>query len=252
MPGFAFSGDTSMGGASANAYRVYIATDRDCVNIVFRGDVVGSPAYAPRVFDAAYAETRRTTGRAAVSGTTTGRPAGTTGRSPASQIGFGWYRELARPRRASGRLHRRPYRVRGVKPGIPAGPRAMNWSRHPRSLVVAKPTFKIVVARLSELARVEPLLAVARDAVGRRAGPARHDLAQLGADVVEPDAVVRRDALREAAVDELAVARAAAAPRRRSAGTRCPRGSRGRRGSPRAAGRTSRSRRPRTSRSSRR
>ena len=53
-PGFAFGGDRGgpldwAGGAPAELYRLYIATDRDCVNIVFRGAVVGSPAYAPRM-----------------------------------------------------------------------------------------------------------------------------------------------------------------------------------------------------------
>jgi hypothetical protein len=47
MPGFAFSGDVGVGGTSS-FYRVYIATDRDCLNIVYRGAIVGSPAYAPR------------------------------------------------------------------------------------------------------------------------------------------------------------------------------------------------------------
>ena len=36
------------GGTPAEFFRVYIATDEDCVNIVYRGAVVGSPAYAPR------------------------------------------------------------------------------------------------------------------------------------------------------------------------------------------------------------
>jgi hypothetical protein len=52
-PGFAFSGDSGglmdyNGGAPAELFRVYIATDEDCVNIVYRGAIVGSPAYAPR------------------------------------------------------------------------------------------------------------------------------------------------------------------------------------------------------------
>jgi hypothetical protein len=52
-PGFAFSGDSGglmdyNNGAPAELFRVYIATDEDCVNIVYRGAVVGSPAYAPR------------------------------------------------------------------------------------------------------------------------------------------------------------------------------------------------------------
>jgi hypothetical protein len=48
MPAFAFSGDVSLSGTYAELYRVYVATDRDCVNIVFRSAIVGSPAYAPR------------------------------------------------------------------------------------------------------------------------------------------------------------------------------------------------------------
>ena len=52
-PGFVFSGDSGgpmdyNGGAPAELFRVYVATDEDCVNIVYRGAVVGSPAYAPR------------------------------------------------------------------------------------------------------------------------------------------------------------------------------------------------------------
>ena len=52
-PGFAFGGDSGgpldyNGGAPAELFRVYIATDEDCVNIVYRGAIVGSPAYAPR------------------------------------------------------------------------------------------------------------------------------------------------------------------------------------------------------------
>ena len=37
-----------MSGSPAELFRVYIATDVDCVNIVYRGAIVGSPAYAPR------------------------------------------------------------------------------------------------------------------------------------------------------------------------------------------------------------
>ena len=33
-----------MGGAAAELFRVYVATDKDCVNIVYRGAIVGSPA----------------------------------------------------------------------------------------------------------------------------------------------------------------------------------------------------------------
>jgi hypothetical protein len=47
MPGFAFTGDVGINGTS-DMFRVYISTDRDCVNIVYRSAVIGSPAYAPR------------------------------------------------------------------------------------------------------------------------------------------------------------------------------------------------------------
>ena len=53
MPAFTWTGTS--GDASGvfwpttpELWRVYVATDRDCVNVVFRGAVVGSPAYAPR------------------------------------------------------------------------------------------------------------------------------------------------------------------------------------------------------------
>ncbi len=49
MPAFVYSGNTSFSGLADQLYRVYVSTDRDCVNIVFRGAVVGSPAYAPRL-----------------------------------------------------------------------------------------------------------------------------------------------------------------------------------------------------------
>ena len=48
MPAFVYSGDTGSDGVKESLYRVYVSTDRDCVNIVFRGAVVGGPAYAPR------------------------------------------------------------------------------------------------------------------------------------------------------------------------------------------------------------
>jgi hypothetical protein len=48
MPAFSYSGDVGADGTSTELYRVYVATDRDCVNVVFRGAVVGGPAYAPR------------------------------------------------------------------------------------------------------------------------------------------------------------------------------------------------------------
>jgi hypothetical protein len=47
-PGFSFTGNTGSNGLAGRLFRVYVATDRQCVNIVFKGAVVGSPAYAPR------------------------------------------------------------------------------------------------------------------------------------------------------------------------------------------------------------
>jgi hypothetical protein len=47
MPGFAFTGNVGVGG-TGSMFRVYISTDKDCINIVYRGAIVGSPAYAPR------------------------------------------------------------------------------------------------------------------------------------------------------------------------------------------------------------
>jgi hypothetical protein len=48
MPAFVYGGDTGVDGIKTALYRVYVATDHDCVNIVFRGAVTGGPAYAPR------------------------------------------------------------------------------------------------------------------------------------------------------------------------------------------------------------
>ena len=47
-PAFVYAGDTATNGLTGSLYRVYVATDKQCVNIVFTGSVVGSPAYAPR------------------------------------------------------------------------------------------------------------------------------------------------------------------------------------------------------------
>jgi hypothetical protein len=49
MPGFAFTGNRSgYNGVTTELYRVYVFSDRDCLNVVYTGAVVGSPAYAPR------------------------------------------------------------------------------------------------------------------------------------------------------------------------------------------------------------
>jgi hypothetical protein len=47
-PGFAFTGNSDADGDVGDLFRVYVATDRHCVNIVFTGAAVASPAYAPR------------------------------------------------------------------------------------------------------------------------------------------------------------------------------------------------------------
>jgi hypothetical protein len=47
-PGFAFGGNRSLAGAASELYRVHVFTDRKCINRVYTGSVVGSPAYAPR------------------------------------------------------------------------------------------------------------------------------------------------------------------------------------------------------------
>ena len=45
MPAFLFSGN---GDTNYGLHRVYVFSDRDCVNEVFRGAIVAGPAYAPR------------------------------------------------------------------------------------------------------------------------------------------------------------------------------------------------------------
>jgi hypothetical protein len=47
-PAFIFSGNQALDASTARLFRVYVSTDRQCVNIVFRGAIIGSPAYAPR------------------------------------------------------------------------------------------------------------------------------------------------------------------------------------------------------------
>ena len=47
MPAFVYGGDT-WGGTTDELYRVEVFTDEDCLNVVFRGAIVGSPAYVPR------------------------------------------------------------------------------------------------------------------------------------------------------------------------------------------------------------
>lgn len=49
MPGLTFTGDQGLDGHQYRLFRAYAFTDSDCVNVVFRGSVVGSPAFAPRI-----------------------------------------------------------------------------------------------------------------------------------------------------------------------------------------------------------
>jgi hypothetical protein len=49
MPVFTYSGDQDLHATPHELYRVYVFTDSDCLNRVFQGSIVGSPAYAPRI-----------------------------------------------------------------------------------------------------------------------------------------------------------------------------------------------------------
>jgi hypothetical protein len=48
MPSLSYGGTLDFADVPYELYRVYVATDVDCVNIVYRGSIVGSPAWAPR------------------------------------------------------------------------------------------------------------------------------------------------------------------------------------------------------------
>jgi hypothetical protein len=48
MPAFTFTGNYDLTGEDWPLFRVYAFTDRDCVNVVFRGSIVAGPAFAPR------------------------------------------------------------------------------------------------------------------------------------------------------------------------------------------------------------
>jgi hypothetical protein len=48
MTAFVWHGNQALNGTSAELFRVYVFTDRQCLNPVFTSAVVGSPAYAPR------------------------------------------------------------------------------------------------------------------------------------------------------------------------------------------------------------
>jgi hypothetical protein len=49
MPGFVWSGNETLDGTPAPFFRVYVFTDSQCLNPVFIGPAVPSPAYAPRL-----------------------------------------------------------------------------------------------------------------------------------------------------------------------------------------------------------
>jgi hypothetical protein len=49
MPGFVWTGDDTLSGVPAALFRVEIFTDQRCLNRVYTGPAVASPAYAPRV-----------------------------------------------------------------------------------------------------------------------------------------------------------------------------------------------------------
>ncbi len=48
-PAFAFAGTASAAGTPHDLYRVYAFSDAGCVNLIYRGAIVASPAYSPRL-----------------------------------------------------------------------------------------------------------------------------------------------------------------------------------------------------------
>src|SRR5438477_1255613 len=50
MPAFTFTGDTAIDGSRAELFRVYVFTDRECLNVVYKSAIIGGPAYAPRPY----------------------------------------------------------------------------------------------------------------------------------------------------------------------------------------------------------
>ena len=52
-PGFVWTGDESLDGTPAPLFRVEVFTDSSCINRVWTGAAVASPAYAPRIYGAA-------------------------------------------------------------------------------------------------------------------------------------------------------------------------------------------------------
>lgn len=52
MPAFVWTGDEGLDGSPASLFRVEVFTDSSCLNRVWTGTTVASPAYAPRLFGA--------------------------------------------------------------------------------------------------------------------------------------------------------------------------------------------------------
>ena len=48
MPGFLWTGNQTNDGKNVELYRMYVFTDKQCLNRVYTSAVIGSPAYAPR------------------------------------------------------------------------------------------------------------------------------------------------------------------------------------------------------------
>ena len=50
MPGFLWTGNQTINGTTVELYRMYVFTDKQCLNTVYTSAVIGAPAYAPRPF----------------------------------------------------------------------------------------------------------------------------------------------------------------------------------------------------------
>ncbi|MFN2627458.1 MAG: hypothetical protein ABR569_02325 [Gaiellaceae bacterium] len=50
MPAFLFSGNQAEDGTPVELYRIYVFTDKQCLNRVYTSAVIGSPAYSPRPY----------------------------------------------------------------------------------------------------------------------------------------------------------------------------------------------------------
>src|SRR5581483_2009570 len=77
-PGFVFTGSDYLAGTPVDHYRVYVASDRQCVNVVYTGSVVESPAYAPRTTGPILLDDAAATATTSTTTTTTTSPTATT------------------------------------------------------------------------------------------------------------------------------------------------------------------------------